>query len=128
MLQTRSVFEANRFSLPGLTGQTLPPSAGRKNLNVWFFSAELTPVVFLCFPGFGGLAEAPGVAGGSPGREIRRVGSSASRQTHQVVRQPLHGGGDQNFLVRNTSNKTCKLVYFRSSSDVNDKLPKVRVR
>lgn len=50
--------------------------------------------------GFGGLAEAPGMAGRPPRREIRCLGSPASRQTNQTFWKPLPGGQHQDFLVR----------------------------
>lgn len=57
-------------------------------------------------PGLGGLEEAPGLAGGTPRREVRRLGPPAGRQTHQTVWEPPHGGRHQDLLVRHdTSSK-----------------------
>lgn len=57
-------------------------------------------------PGLGGLEEAPGLAGGTPRREVRRLGPPAGRQTHQTVWKPPHGGQHQDLLVRHdTSSK-----------------------
>lgn len=50
--------------------------------------------------GFGGLAEAPGLASGTSWREVRRLGPPASRQAHQTVWKPPHGGRYQDLLVR----------------------------
>lgn len=55
------------------------------------------------FPlGLGGLEEAPGLAGGTPGREVRRLGAPAGRQAHQTVWKPPAGGRNQDLMVRTT--------------------------
>ena len=55
---------------------------------------------YFSFTGLSGLAEAPGVAGRPPGREIRCVGPPASRQTDPTVWKLVPGGQHQDFLVR----------------------------
>lgn len=50
--------------------------------------------------GPGGLAEAPGLAGGQPGREIRDLGAPACGSAHSPVWERVHGGQHQDILVR----------------------------
>lgn len=51
-------------------------------------------------PGLGGLEEAPGLAGGTPGGEVRRLGPPAGGPTHKTIWKPPPGGRHQDLLVR----------------------------
>lgn len=53
----------------------------------------------LSLAGPGGLAEAPAVAGGPPGREVRRVGAPASDQAHPPLPVRLGRVPHQDCLV-----------------------------
>lgn len=74
--------------------------------------------------GFSGLAEAPGVAGRPPRREIRRVGPPASRQANPTVWKLIPGGQHQDFLVRDLiSIILSQICIYRLANKTNRLLP-----
>lgn len=100
--------QISHATLPGLTSpwssivfsSMLPPAGDVLFYFLDFFFPPLLVyrervllISFRCTSaGFGGLAEAPGMAGGPPQREIWCVGTPTSWQTYQTVWKPHHGG------------------------------------